>query len=437
MSVRAPGSCGFGRDRASMGAWFSREPVIMRSGALKGDVIPEQTRHLARRIMHQVLARHRRPQFGRLNPWIDQRQVKIGPATTARHAPIWVGIRSMRPALDRRGRPKASQAEIQLPLQSYGYFDARGGDIAKTIQLIERPASARTVKLGRATHRLADGRPGELVIGIVSDMAAAFAASTAGYQPLRDELALDFGLSTMFATADGDLLGRAWFDQLKKHDTRIDGLARHLQRQGIRPNRSRRYRTRVAAFRGFLASEIGRVLNRLVAMKRPGRIVIEKLDFRAPGLSRRLNRILARSGRKVIREKLVDLRDRFGIEFAEVNPAYSSQTCSACGFVAKTNRKSQSDFSCRACGHEIHADVNAARNLEGGRSAFDREARLTKADSLRLTVHRHLERIKTRDRVIPAKVFGSPYYRDVAPALEDPLIRKQRPQDVVAAVSKG
>lgn len=194
---------------------------------------------------------------------------------------------------------------------------------------------------------------------------------------------------------------------------------------------------RLTAFRGFLASEIGRILNRLVAMKRPGRIVIEKLDFRAPSLSRRLNRILARSGRKVIREKLGDLHERFGIDFADVNPAYSSQTCSACGFVAKANRKSQSDFSCRACGHEIHADVNAARNLGGGRSAFDREARLTKAESLRLTVHRHLERLKTRDRVISAKVLGSPYYKGVAAALETPLIRKQSPQDVVAAVSKG
>lgn len=54
------------------------------------------------------------------------------------------------------------------------------------------------------------------------------------------------------------------------------------------------------------------------------------------------------------------------ITFAEVNLAYSSQTCSGCGFVAKTNRKSQSKFSCRSCGHEINDDVNAARNLESG-----------------------------------------------------------------------
>jgi putative transposase len=401
-------------------AWFRREALVMPS---TGEEIPGDIRHLARRIMHGVLARHRRPRFNRLNPWIDRRQARVGAADRAAHASLWVSIRGMRRAIGQNGKLRQTQANIQVPLQSYAWFEARGGEIAKTIQLIERGADR--------------GQPGELVIGVVSDMAGPFGTSRAAYQPLRAELALDFGLSTMFATGEGDLLGRAWFDQLKRHDARIAGLARQLQRQGIRPNRSRRYRARVAAFRGFLKTEIGRVMNRLVALKRPARIVIEKLDFRAPRLSRRLNRILARSGRAIIREKLTDLEDRFGITFVEVNPAYSSQTCSACGFVARTNRRSQSEFSCRACGHEVHADVNAARNLEGGRSAFDREARYTKAETLRLTVHRHLERDTSRGRVTSARVFESPYYRTFAAAQDTPLINKSPLPDVVADVSAG
>lgn len=46
-----------------------------------------------------------------------------------------------------------------------------------------------------------------------------------------------------------------------------------------------------------------------------------------------------------------------------LNPAYSSQTCSCCGHVAKSNRKSQSSFVCQSCGYADHADTNAARNL--------------------------------------------------------------------------
>ncbi len=197
-----------------------------------------------------------------------------------------------------------------MPLESYDYFAAHGGVLACTVQLIERPASAHALKSGRATHRLADSHPGELVFGLVSDKEESFAASRAGYVLLRDELALDFGLAAMFATPHRDLLGRGWFAQLRRHDARIDGLARKRQRQGLKPKPLEAL-PRVAAFRGFLKAEIGQVLNRRVRLKRPAHIVIEKLDFRAPGLSRRLNRILTRSGRAMIREKLNDLGEHF------------------------------------------------------------------------------------------------------------------------------
>lgn len=158
-----------------------------------------------------------------------------------------------------------------------------------------------------------------------------------------------------------------------------------------------------AAFRGFLRSEIGWELNRLIMMKRPAHVVIARLDFTAPGLSRRLNRILARMGHGVIAAKLNDLAERYGITWDEVNPASSSQTRSnePCGYVAKNNRKAKADFLCGCCGHKIHADVKATRNLESGRSAFDRSARLTKQECLQATVRRHLERVSDR-RLSPA-----------------------------------
>jgi putative transposase len=44
-----------------------------------------------------------------------------------------------------------------------------------------------------------------------------------------------------------------------------------------------------------------------------------------------------------------------------VNPAYTSQTCSACGHVSSENRPSQELFYCQRCGHTSHADENAAK----------------------------------------------------------------------------
>lgn len=47
-----------------------------------------------------------------------------------------------------------------------------------------------------------------------------------------------------------------------------------------------------------------------------------------------------------------------------VPAAYTSQRCSRCGHTAGENRKSQAVFACRACGHTVHADVNAGINID-------------------------------------------------------------------------
>ena len=52
-----------------------------------------------------------------------------------------------------------------------------------------------------------------------------------------------------------------------------------------------------------------------------------------------------------------------GVAFVEVNPAYTSQMCSACDWVDKHNRRSQAVFECGRCGFVGHADHNAAINI--------------------------------------------------------------------------
>jgi len=47
----------------------------------------------------------------------------------------------------------------------------------------------------------------------------------------------------------------------------------------------------------------------------------------------------------------------------EVNPAYTSQTCSKCGYTDKENRKTQARFQCVSCGFASNADTNAAINI--------------------------------------------------------------------------
>ena len=50
----------------------------------------------------------------------------------------------------------------------------------------------------------------------------------------------------------------------------------------------------------------------------------------------------------------------------KIEPALTSQRCSACGQADRDSRESQAVFRCTACGFAGHADVNAAINIAAG-----------------------------------------------------------------------
>jgi len=53
----------------------------------------------------------------------------------------------------------------------------------------------------------------------------------------------------------------------------------------------------------------------------------------------------------------------FGVNVGFVDPRYTSQKCSQCGHIERGNRPTQSEFRCKKCSFECHADLNAALNI--------------------------------------------------------------------------
>jgi putative transposase len=62
--------------------------------------------------------------------------------------------------------------------------------------------------------------------------------------------------------------------------------------------------------------------------------------------------------------------EKAGVWVALIDPAYTSQRCSACGHAERRNRKNQAEFCCVVCDHQLGADYNAAINIE--RAAVNR-----------------------------------------------------------------
>lgn len=52
-----------------------------------------------------------------------------------------------------------------------------------------------------------------------------------------------------------------------------------------------------------------------------------------------------------------------GSRIVKVHPAFTSQTCCACGVVDPKSRESQACFRCTHCGATLDADLNAAKNI--------------------------------------------------------------------------
>ena len=82
-----------------------------------------------------------------------------------------------------------------------------------------------------------------------------------------------------------------------------------------------------------------------------------------------LNRGISRSGWGLLGCRL---EDKAPGRVEKINPAFTSQQCSACGWVDRKSRESQAVFRCTSCGYALNADVNAARNIAAGRAVTAR-----------------------------------------------------------------
>ncbi len=361
--------------------WHHRYPFSLVKGRVE---INEGDLSMARSIFKHLLKKNRKPSFKKISMHLDAKVAVISAREESKAAGFeyWLKLSTLE-----KGSP------IYIPISGNDYYENIPGKRKNFCQV------ALTEKNVIGFSFIKD-------VPSVKDR----------YVPLTDKISLDLGLVTLFASDRGDLLGRRYFDVHKKYDALITSLAANRQRQGLKP-RCRRYDNLVGNLREFMKNEINRVLNRVVDIHMPAEIVVERLNFRNPDLSRRMNRLLSRFGKAAETAKLKSLGEMYGIVITETNPAYSSQECSACGYVDKKNRKSQSVFECRCCNTGIHADVNGARNHLARSSGKAINVYKSKKAVLRVLTERFLSCLERSSQRLHSKAKGllpgNPYYAGV------------------------
>jgi len=196
--------------------------------------------------------------------------------------------------------------------------------------------------------------------------------------PLGEPIALDRGVINLVADSDGNIIKNP--RSLKRSSKRLARAQRVVSRRKRGSKNQKKARSRVMRIHRKIRRQrdwfLHQVSNRYA--KKHGTVIIEKLQVRSmtrsaqgtlehPGtyVQRKagLNRSILDSSWGKLRWMLRYKNGWAGGSFIEVPAAYSSQTCAQCDHVAAENRQSQSVFVCAACGHQAHADTNAAKVL--------------------------------------------------------------------------
>ncbi len=223
------------------------------------------------------------------------------------------------------------------------------------------------------------------------------AATTTGDSPV---VGVDVGIANFLTTSTGKRYGSFHGKLARRHKLdrekrrRKAKLRACLKKKGVTrlPELSNQRLAR------HVRQEINRAVNALYADHAGHQVAYEDLDvhtmrFRA----RRMNAYLYASNLAHLPRQITWGAKKRGQTARAGWAAYSSQECSRCHFVSRTNRPEQQTFCCQACGLTLHADVNAAINHQARFHDHEMRACRSKEAVKALLDARHVAYLQSSD----------------------------------------
>lgn len=174
-----------------------------------------------------------------------------------------------------------------------------------------------------------------------------------------ETLGVDRGLYKIAVTSKG---GEYTSNQVRAVRRRHQHTRATLQKKGTR-SAKRRLKAMSGREKRFMSDVNHCVSKHLAHTPSIGRIALENLTgIRRNRCNKTTRKWLGQWAFHQLEFNIIYKAHQQGIEVALVDPAYTSQRCSTCGYTAKNNRR-KGTFACRSCGFIANADVNAAINI--------------------------------------------------------------------------
>jgi IS605 OrfB family transposase len=183
------------------------------------------------------------------------------------------------------------------------------------------------------------------------------------FVPNGDVVGVDFGITRPAVASNNKFFSNR---SLKAVERRYFRLKRALQSKGS--DSAKRHLKKLAHKVSRFRSNCDHVVSRqLIESVTPGTaIVIESLMEIRSNTKRRSKpqkRAMHQWSFNRLRDLLTYKAEAHGCMVVGVDPHHTSQRCSRCGHIHRSNRHSQSRFKCRNCGFELNADLNGSRNI--------------------------------------------------------------------------
>jgi putative transposase len=183
------------------------------------------------------------------------------------------------------------------------------------------------------------------------------------FQDNGQALGVDLGICRPAVTSDNHFHGKRKWREIEKRRFR---LRRKLQTNGSKS--AKRHLKNLAGRSQRFRRDCDHVLSRsILANVLPGTtVVVENLT----NIRTRVKASRGDAKRRIHAWSFAQLRgyleykaENLGARVVGIDPRHTSQRCNACGFTYRGNRRSQSEFDCRSCGHKQNADLNGAKNI--------------------------------------------------------------------------
>ena len=170
---------------------------------------------------------------------------------------------------------------------------------------------------------------------------------------------LDRGLINLVTSSESEIFGGV---SVRKSQRQFLYLRKKLSAKGT--HSAKRLLRKISGAEQRFSREVNHVIAKKLASRSEVKTyVIEDLTaIRRQKRGRKMNKLLHSWAFKQFESFLTYKCEAAGISIAVVSAAYTSQMCSCCGNILRSNRQG-GRYSCKKCGFTGHADINAACNI--------------------------------------------------------------------------